>query len=134
MSQLNNLLTTRDVAAQSGTKQNTINSLIARGAMPKPDGYIGRTALWHINTITQWLASRPGTGHQWGDNLPEGNPEAAQSILDQYLTANQAGELLGTAPRNIQDRAKRGTLPAPVARLGNTWVWKKSDFDQHLPG
>ena len=134
MEPIHQLATTAQAATMANIKADSISSLIARGVMPKPDAYVGKTAVWHLDTIIEWLQLRPGPQGKWGDNLPEGNPEATQAILNHYLTADQAGQLLNTAPRNIQDRARRGTLPAPVARLGNSWVWKKSDFDQHLPG
>lgn len=43
-------------------KRETIHRYHVRGDMPKADEYVGRTPLWREETITAWLASRPGHG------------------------------------------------------------------------
>jgi hypothetical protein len=55
-------LTTADVATVLGVTPATVRSYAARGVMPKPDGYLGRTPWWYPNTICEWQAKRPGRG------------------------------------------------------------------------
>lgn len=60
------LLTTADVAAMLGVTPATVSSYTARGVIPAPDGYLGRTPWWKRRTIEKWQASRPGQGKGGG--------------------------------------------------------------------
>ena len=55
-------LTTEDVARLAGVEVATIRTYRLRGAIPAPDGYVGRTPWWWAKTITRWLAERPSRG------------------------------------------------------------------------
>lgn len=55
-------LTTQDVALMLGVTPATVRSYSARGVMPPPDGYLGRTPWWRPGTIKAWRAQRPGQG------------------------------------------------------------------------
>jgi len=51
-------LTTEQVAALAGITPASLREYRRRGAVPGPDGYLGRTPWWHPATIKAWLASR----------------------------------------------------------------------------
>jgi 8-oxo-dGTP pyrophosphatase MutT (NUDIX family) len=54
--------TTSDVASFLGLQIGTVSSYRQRGQMPAPDKTLGRTHLWHPETITRWHRTRPRVG------------------------------------------------------------------------
>jgi hypothetical protein len=57
-------LDTEAVAKLAGVLPGTIRRERLRGAVPEPDGYLGRTPWWHRHTIEKWLATRPQRGQR----------------------------------------------------------------------
>ena len=55
-------LTTAEVAELAGIAPESVYRYRIRGAVPEPDGYIGRTPWWHRETIETWLGHRKGPG------------------------------------------------------------------------
>lgn len=63
MVNIEDVLTTEDVAKIAGVRPGTVRQHIQRGVMPEPDGYLGRTPWWKRKTIEHWLATRrPANG------------------------------------------------------------------------
>jgi predicted DNA-binding transcriptional regulator AlpA len=58
MSNVNVLLSRRDVAELMGLGIETIKTHRARGNMPDPDYVIDDKPLWRRETIDQWIAAR----------------------------------------------------------------------------
>jgi hypothetical protein len=54
--------TTSDVAAYLGVVVSTVSTYRSRGQMPAPDLTVGRTHMWHPQTIIDWHGSRPRPG------------------------------------------------------------------------
>lgn len=50
--------TVPDVATHIKVEPSTVTSYRARGQMPEPDGYMGRTPWWWADTIRAWHESR----------------------------------------------------------------------------
>jgi len=61
-------MTSADVAARCGIKPASVRRMRHRGDLPRPDTYAGRTPLWKIKTIEEWLAQRPGHGWRKGQS------------------------------------------------------------------
>lgn len=56
-------LTRQDIADLMGwSRADTVTLYLSRGAMPRPDGYLGRTPYWKRSTITRWAEKRRGPG------------------------------------------------------------------------
>lgn len=55
-------LTYADVAPLAGVTVASLRRYRLRGVMPEPDGHLGSTPWWTQETISEWLASRPGRG------------------------------------------------------------------------
>ena len=51
-----------DVAAFLGIGPTTVASYKARGLMPEPDRFFGRTPAWRPARIIEWHEARPGHG------------------------------------------------------------------------
>lgn len=60
------LLTINDVAALAGVAAASIVRYRQRGAVPEPQGHIGRSPWWTRPVIDHWLATRPGHGRPSG--------------------------------------------------------------------
>ena len=58
MSNVNVLLSRRDVAKLLGLNVETIKYHRARATMPDPDYVIDQKPLWRRDTIERWIASR----------------------------------------------------------------------------
>ena len=58
MSNMNVLLSRRDVAELMGLNVETIKYHRGRGSMPEPDHVIDDKPLWRRDTIDQWIATR----------------------------------------------------------------------------
>ena len=58
MSNVNVLLSRRDVAELMGLNVETIKYHRAAGTMPDPDYVIDQKPLWRRDTIERWIASR----------------------------------------------------------------------------
>lgn len=58
------LMDSRRVAERLGVKIGTIQAYRARGLMPGPDDWFGRSPVWRADTIEAWIASRPGQGNR----------------------------------------------------------------------
>ena len=56
--QLPVIYTTEEFAAELGIKPKSLRRSIARGSLPKPDGYLGRTPYWSYNTVGITLGKR----------------------------------------------------------------------------
>jgi hypothetical protein len=50
------------VARLAGVNPRSISRYRLRGAIPEPDGYLGRSPWWWRPTIEEWLATRPSSG------------------------------------------------------------------------
>ncbi len=46
------------------------------------------------------------------------------------MTAKQVAERLGCSPRNVTERARRGSLPGRL--VGRSWVFDPLDVEEHL--
>ena len=58
MTNVNVLLSRRDVADLMGLSVETIKSHRAAGGMPDPDYVVDQKPLWRRETIDQWIARR----------------------------------------------------------------------------
>ena len=58
MSNVNVLLSRRDVAELMGLNVETIKYHRATGGMPAPDYIVDQKPLWRRDTIEHWIASR----------------------------------------------------------------------------
>ena len=58
MTNVNVLLSRRDVAKIMGLSVETIKTHRADGAMPDPDYVVDQKPLWRRETIDQWIARR----------------------------------------------------------------------------
>ena len=58
MSNVNVLLSRRDVAELLGLNVETIKYHRATGGMPAPDYIVDQKPLWRRDTIDQWIATR----------------------------------------------------------------------------
>ena len=54
--------TTSEVAAYLGLNVATVSAYRARGQMPEPDMTVGRTHVWHPETIITWHEARKRVG------------------------------------------------------------------------
>lgn len=70
-------LTTSDVAALLGVRVGTVSAYRARGQMPAPDKTLGRTHLWHKQTIDTWNRGRPRVG----DAAPPDAPAVGEATI-----------------------------------------------------
>lgn len=61
---MNDQLTYEDVAPLVGVTVASLRQYQFRGAMPEPDGHVGRTPWWSRETIEKWLAERPSRGRR----------------------------------------------------------------------
>jgi len=52
------VLTTEQAAELAGMRVDTFRRYRARGTVPEPDGYLGRTPWWRKETIARWAANR----------------------------------------------------------------------------
>jgi hypothetical protein len=55
---------TPDVAELAGITPASLARQRVRGAVPEPDGYLGRTPWWRRATVEEWLKSRPRRGQR----------------------------------------------------------------------
>jgi predicted DNA-binding transcriptional regulator AlpA len=55
-------LTIEEVATLAGIQPGSVYRYRARGSMPEPDGFLGRTPWWRRATIEKWLQERPSVG------------------------------------------------------------------------
>jgi excisionase family DNA binding protein len=55
-------LTTEQLAARLGVKRQTVHKYRARGDIPPPDQYAGRTPLWSATKVEKWVEQRPSSG------------------------------------------------------------------------
>lgn len=51
-----------EVAAALGLSPSSIRAYYSTGRMPQPDVTVGNTPGWTPETITAWVALRPGAG------------------------------------------------------------------------
>ena len=61
MSDVNVLLSRRDIAELMGLNVETIKYHRGRSSMPEPDYVIDQKPLWRRDTIDQWIVSRAAT-------------------------------------------------------------------------
>ena len=59
-------LITAEVAELAGITTASVRRYRQRGAIPEPDGMLGRTPWWRRDTIERWIATRPGPGRPRG--------------------------------------------------------------------
>lgn len=64
-------LTWAQLAALVNLPVQTLRTYRLRGALPEPDGYLGRTPWWYRSTIVHWAKVRPLRG-QRGPGRPKG--------------------------------------------------------------
>jgi hypothetical protein len=57
-------LTWAEVAEMAKLPVQTVMTYRQRGALPEPDGYLGRTPWWYRSTIAHWLQVRPLRGQR----------------------------------------------------------------------
>jgi len=57
-------LTWAEVAEMARLPVQTLRTYRLRGALPEPDGYLGRTPWWYRATIAHWLQVRPLRGQR----------------------------------------------------------------------
>jgi predicted DNA-binding transcriptional regulator AlpA len=55
-----------DIADRLGVKVTTVRQYKLRGDLPAPDGQVGRSPVWRQQTISEWMATRPGQGWRKG--------------------------------------------------------------------
>jgi predicted DNA-binding transcriptional regulator AlpA len=63
-------LTTSDIADRLGIQRESVHRYLTRGDIPQPDERAGRTLLWRVDTIEEWIAGRPG--HAWRKGQAKG--------------------------------------------------------------
>jgi 8-oxo-dGTP pyrophosphatase MutT (NUDIX family) len=63
--------TTSDVAEYLGLRVGTVSSYRRRSQMPAPDQTLGRTRLWHPQTIIEWQQNRPRAGREIPQDPPK---------------------------------------------------------------
>ena len=126
------LLTVEEIAVHAGVNPRFLSSLITRGVMPRPEGFIGNKALWHQDTVAAWLEARPGTGGTWSGALPKGDPAKVEHILAEWVNVDQVAAQLGTNSRNITAKVRRGTFLEPAGRIGRMPVWRRKDIENYL--
>lgn len=61
-------LTSADIADRLGVKVSTVRQYKLRGTLPPPDETIGRSPVWREETISAWIASRPGQDWRRGSS------------------------------------------------------------------
>lgn len=59
-------LTSQELADRLGIKRNSVHRYRTRGDIPPPDEHVGRTPLWAVSRIEEWLSGRPGHGWRKG--------------------------------------------------------------------
>lgn len=52
------LLTAEQAATAAGVTLRTFHNYYQTGRAPHPDGWVGRTPVWHKHTIDEWVANR----------------------------------------------------------------------------
>lgn len=52
-------LTRDEAAGRVGVHPNTWSAYVSRGQAPPPTRHIGRTPLWAVEEVDQWVKSRP---------------------------------------------------------------------------
>lgn len=126
------LLTVEEIGEMAGVNPRSLSSLIARGVMPEAEGFLGNKALWHRDTITAWLAARPGTGGIWTGDLPSGSPDRVAEVLAGWMNTDQVAVLAGTTPQSITAKVRRGTFLEPAGKVGRMPVWRRTDIEAYL--
>ncbi len=71
-------LTWAEVAEMARLPVQTLRTYRLRGALPEPDGYLGRTPWWYRATIAHWLQVRPLRG-QRGRGRPKGTGPTSEA-------------------------------------------------------
>lgn len=55
------LLTYKEIAAETGITSGALRKRLSKGTMPQPDLRHGDTPVWYADTIRPWMATaRPG--------------------------------------------------------------------------
>lgn len=126
------LLTVEEIGEMAGVNPRSLSSLIARGVMPEAEGFLGNKALWHRDTVSAWLAARPGTGGVWEGALPTGDPARVADVLAGWVNVDQVAALAGTSPQSITAKVRRGTFLEPAGKVGRMAVWRRADVERFL--
>ena len=71
-------LTWAEVAEMARLPVQTLRTYRLRGALPEPDGHLGRTPWWYRATIAHWLQVRPLRG-QRGRGRPKGTGPTSEA-------------------------------------------------------
>jgi predicted DNA-binding transcriptional regulator AlpA len=61
-------LTSKDVADRLGVRVATVHEYRARGTLPPPDEYVGRSPVWKEATIHAWEQGRRGLDWRKGQS------------------------------------------------------------------
>lgn len=109
--------TTSDVAAYLEVRVATVSSYRARGQMPAPDMTVGRTHVWHPETIITWHEGRPRPG-VGGRPAPEESPGERRPLEPDY-----AADLLDHACRI----AGLNGHNAHLLRIGSNAVYRLAE-------
>lgn len=64
MSNVEVLLTRRQIAERTGLTLQTIKTYRRDGIMPEPDAFYERTPLWRVSTIDTWRKTQQGKDEQ----------------------------------------------------------------------
>lgn len=62
------LLSSEQVASRANITAATLKRQRARGSVPEPDGWVGRTPVWRESTIDSWLQQRRPRGRPKTDS------------------------------------------------------------------
>lgn len=85
-------LTRQQVADLMGwSRPATIDVYLARGAMPGPDGYLGRTPYWKRSTIDRWAATRRGRGRPVTSTTARNQRRRKPPLQDDHAAESHPG-------------------------------------------
>jgi len=68
------MLSTREAAELCGVSPATVRTYLWAGRFPPPDGYLGRSPWWSVETVLAWSASRRPPGRPAGGRGATGTP------------------------------------------------------------
>lgn len=94
-------LSRQEVADLLGVHPNAVTNLVARRALPPPDGRIARAPYWKRSTIVRWLPNRRGRGRPVTNHTPREARRRQRRAGQVQQDVQLDGEAQGGEPATV---------------------------------